>query len=68
IFTGEFVDDGRGFDPETVCVNGNNGRGLGLLGMQERVLQCGGRLDVNSEPGHGTRITMWIPLPEVCYD
>lgn len=68
VFTGELVDNGQGFDPETVRVNGNNGRGLGLLGMQERVLQCGGRLNFFSEPGQGTRITIWIPLIKVCHD
>lgn len=68
IFTGELVDDGRGFDPETIRVNGHNGRGLGLLGMQERVLQCGGRLNIHSEPGNGTCIRIWIPLRKVCYD
>lgn len=67
-FTGEFMDDGLGFDPETIHVSGNNGRGLGLLGMQERVLQCGGRFNINSEPGKGTHITIWIPLREECYD
>ncbi|MFZ0547535.1 MAG: sensor histidine kinase [Candidatus Promineifilaceae bacterium] len=68
IFTGELVDDGRGFDPETIRANGDNGRGLGLLGMQERVLQCGGRLNISSKPGNGTRVTIWIPLKKVCDD
>jgi signal transduction histidine kinase len=68
VFTGELVDDGQGFDPETIHINGNNGRGLGLLGMEERVLQCGGRIDICSAPGCGTRLTIWIPLKKVCYD
>ncbi|NCF69117.1 MAG: HAMP domain-containing protein [Chloroflexi bacterium] len=68
VFTGEIVDNGQGFDPETIRVDGRNGRGLGLLGMQERVSQCGGQLEVISKPGQGTRITIWIPLSEVCCD
>jgi signal transduction histidine kinase len=40
-------DDGAGFDPVRT-------RGMGLLGMEERVRQLGGRLDVKSEPGRGT--------------
>lgn len=67
-FIGEFKDDGRGFDPRKIGMNGSNGRGLGLLGMQERILQCGGKLNIDSEPGNGTRITIWIPLREECYD
>ena len=49
-------DDGKGFDPlqET---------GLGILGMQERVLRLGGTLEVNSKPGRGTIITFELPLP-----
>ncbi|UCC51141.1 MAG: sensor histidine kinase [Anaerolineaceae bacterium] len=68
VFTGEIVDNGQGFDPDTIRVDGRNGRGLGLLGMQERVSQCGGKLEVISKPGQGTRITIWIPLSEVCCD
>ncbi|HEX6384209.1 MAG TPA: histidine kinase, partial [Anaerolineae bacterium] len=36
IFTGEIVDNGRGFDLESINLNGHSPRGLGLLGMQER--------------------------------
>jgi Signal transduction histidine kinase len=48
-------DDGRGFNPK-------HQRGLGLLGMQERVTHLGGRFDLQSEPGHGTRIEIALPL------
>ena len=40
-------DDGDGFDPRVV-------RGLGLLGMEERVRRLGGRLAIDSHPGRGT--------------
>jgi signal transduction histidine kinase len=43
-------DDGSGFDPART-------RGMGLLGMEERVRQLGGRLEVKSEPGRGTILT-----------
>lgn len=46
------ADDGRGFDPERLDQNGH----YGLTGMQERVLLCGGTLEVNSRPGEGTVI------------
>jgi signal transduction histidine kinase len=48
-------DDGKGFDANRV-------RGLGLVGMNERVNQQGGALKVESEPGHGTRVSVDLPL------
>jgi len=48
-------DDGAGFDPRFV-------RGLGLLGMEERVRRLGGRLEIDSQPGRGTRILAELPL------
>jgi signal transduction histidine kinase len=64
-FEGEIVDDGKGFDPSTIQVDGHSPQGLGLLGMQERVTQCSGRMEVISEPGGGTRLRIRIPLTEV---
>jgi signal transduction histidine kinase len=48
-------DDGSGFDPALT-------RGLGLLGMEERVKQLGGRLEIRSQPGKGTRLSVALPL------
>ena len=48
-------DDGKGFVAERT-------RGLGLLGMAERVGHLGGRLRVRSEPGRGTTVTAELPL------
>ncbi len=45
-------DDGRGFDARATTP-----RGLGLLGMEQRAIAVGGALDVESEPGHGTRVS-----------
>ncbi|HLB47249.1 MAG TPA: HAMP domain-containing protein [Anaerolineales bacterium] len=64
-FEGEIADDGRGFDLREARSNGDGPRGLGLLGMQERVAQCGGQLQIFTEPGTGTRIQIYIPIPEV---
>jgi len=55
------IDDGRGFDvgayqslrPET---------SFGLAGVTERVEMVGGRLDISSEIGRGTRAEIRIPL------
>ena len=51
------ADDGRGFDKR-----GAGGRSLGLLGMEQRAIAVGGALDVDSAPGHGTRVTFTCPL------
>jgi PAS domain S-box-containing protein len=58
----EVRDNGLGFDPVAVAQRGT----LGLLGMRERVIALGGRVEVVSIPGQGTVIELLIPLePEV---
>jgi signal transduction histidine kinase len=51
-------DNGRGFDQADPAVS----KSLGLLGMQERAVSLGGRVNISSAPGKGTRVTAWIPL------
>ncbi len=63
-FEGSVEDDGQGFDLESVHRNGHTPHGLGLLGIQERVAQCGGKLSIVSRPGSGTRVHVCIPLME----
>jgi ligand-binding sensor domain-containing protein/nitrate/nitrite-specific signal transduction histidine kinase len=46
-------DDGRGFDPAQLP---HNRLGLGI--MQERVQAIGGTLTIESQPGHGTQVTV----------
>jgi signal transduction histidine kinase len=57
-------DDGTGFDT-SVLRNGNNGTGFGLPSVVERLRLFGGRLTVDSAPGHGTRCTVRVPLTAV---
>jgi signal transduction histidine kinase len=54
-------DDGKGFDASRV-------RGLGLVGMHERVSQLGGVLKVESDPARGTRLRVDLPLPNASDD
>ncbi len=49
-------DDGHGFDPK-------RSRGLGILGMEERVKRLGGEFTVDSAPGRGATISAELPLP-----
>ncbi|HSF82105.1 MAG TPA: ATP-binding protein [Anaerolineales bacterium] len=67
-FEGEVVDNGVGFVPQSMLLDENNPRGLGLLGMKERTEQCGGELDITSEPGKGTRIHIRIPQEALNYE
>jgi len=55
-------DNGKGFAPDTVLPPDENGRGWGLLGMQERAALFGGTVEVESAQGKGTRIIVDIPL------
>jgi len=50
-------DDGKGFDPQRQ-------RGMGLLGMEERVTFLGGTFTVESEPGQGTALHVNLPLAQ----
>jgi signal transduction histidine kinase len=51
------ADDGRGFDRD---VSADGGR-MGLVGMQERMLAVGGKLEVQSAPGQGARLVAHAP-------
>lgn len=55
----EIVDNGAGFSPTAIH------RGLGLAGMQERVAQIGGQLEVISTPGQGTTIRVRVEVDEL---
>ena len=51
-------DNGKGFPGRSM---GQEGR-FGLLGIRERALMLGGRLDIDNPPGGGGRIVVHLPL------
>lgn len=53
-------DDGVGFDPESKKDVG----GLGLISMQQRIENLGGKLDIISTPGEGTQVKVCVDLEE----
>jgi signal transduction histidine kinase len=53
----EVEDDGAGFDVASVQTPSESGRGLGLLGLRERMELLGGSVEVDSSTGDGTRVT-----------
>jgi signal transduction histidine kinase len=57
-------DEGRGFYPQDALTGDTEASGSGLRGMRDRLELFGGRLDLDSAPGRGTRIAASIPLLE----
>jgi len=55
-------DDGQGFDMSQAANQEDTGRGLGLPIMHQRTRMLGGSLDLMSEQGKGTQITLMIPI------
>jgi PAS domain S-box-containing protein len=55
-------DDGRGFDARAARERAARGGSFGLLGMEERVLLIGGKIEIDSGPGQGTEIRVSFSL------
>jgi two-component system sensor histidine kinase UhpB len=58
VLTVEISDMGPGFEPARSI----SGTGFGLKGLGERARAFGGWLDVSSQVGYGTRVTLTAPL------
>ncbi len=54
-------DNGIGFIPPDIPDTLTHQGHFGLVGMRERATLLGGRLEIRSEPGRGTRVTAWFP-------
>jgi signal transduction histidine kinase len=52
------TDDGKGF----VYKNIDSKKTLGLLGMEERTKEMGGRYEIKSNPGIGTTVSVTVPV------
>jgi CheY-like chemotaxis protein len=57
-------DKGIGFDPAKLTINGGHSSGTGLFGMSERLTHIGGKIDVESSPGQGSRFRVIVPTDE----
>jgi signal transduction histidine kinase len=56
-------DDGVGMDVETAQRAATCGEGWGLAGICERIELVEGSLDIESSPGAGTELSVWVPTP-----
>jgi signal transduction histidine kinase len=52
----KIVDDGVGFTAGNL-----QSPGLGVINMKDRIESLAGRLEITTEPGHGTVIEAWVP-------
>jgi signal transduction histidine kinase len=66
----ELIDTGPGMDAETLgkvfgafYTTKQGGSGLGLPTSRKIVEAHGGTIDVESAPGRGTKVTIWLPAP-----
>jgi PAS domain S-box-containing protein len=63
--TGEGMDEQTAehcFEPFFSTKPGDRGTGLGLFAVHAIVTQAGGRVGVDTAPGHGTTFTLWFPV------
>jgi PAS domain S-box-containing protein len=58
----EVKDDGVGFDPSELYTPEGRTRGFGLFNIRERLEFLGGHIQLKSEQGSGTRVTLVKPL------
>ena len=61
------VDNGSGFDPQKSATSPGGDRlvsGYGIKGIRTRLEQVGGRVDIQSTPGEGSRVDLFVPLAE----
>ena len=59
------IDDGSGFDPLEIMNDGKNHVGIENV-RQRLILQCGGKLSINSKKGSGTTVTIILPQKGRC--
>ncbi|NLG51641.1 MAG: response regulator, partial [Chloroflexi bacterium] len=61
------ADQGIGFDPTQRQHDKTLSGGYGVFSIQERLVALGGRLEIESAPGVGTRIVLYAPLSKAVH-
>ncbi len=57
-------DNGQGFDVQKRMASTDQEKRMGLRSMQERIALLNGEMNVQSKPGHGTKVFMKLPFAE----
>jgi PAS domain S-box-containing protein len=57
-------DKGAGFDPNALRRRRHGAASFGLFSVQERLAHLGGRMEIESAPGRGTRVTLVVASPK----
>lgn len=64
----QIADEGQGFDVEAVTKSYDKRGSLGMVNLRERTELVNGLLHIDSAPGKGTRVNVYIPLSEEAAD
>lgn len=64
----EIIDNGVGFNVDTVMSSYDRRGSLGMINLRERAELINGLLKIESAPGNGTRIQIYIPLSDQAVD
>jgi signal transduction histidine kinase len=64
----EIADNGRGFNVQEVLGSYEKRSSLGMVNLRERADLVNGLLNLDSAPGKGTRVRIYIPLTEEAAD
>lgn len=64
----EISDDGVGFDVNATMKSYDKRGSLGMINLRERAELVNGLLNIESAPGRGTKIQVYIPLTEEAAD
>ncbi len=64
----EVIDNGAGFDLAAVQSSYDRRGSLGMVNLRERAELISGLLQIDSKPGQGTRVMVYIPLTEEAAD
>jgi signal transduction histidine kinase len=62
------VDDGLGFDVDAVNRAYDKRGSLGMVNLRERTELVSGLLHIDSSPGKGTKVQVYIPLTDDAVD
>lgn len=62
------ADQGLGFDPTHLAARPANATDFGLLGIRDRLDLLGGRMEIDSAPGKGSRFTLMAPCAQAKAD